>query len=708
MAADKGSPDTLRLQFKAMQELQHRRLQKQMEKKKELSCESRADDQEEFTEIPDGLSLLNDAEDQNLKNIFEKRVLEDEIQQLRDELRETVDESGRLHKLLKERDFEIKHLKKKIEEDRFAFTGTTGMAGDLVATKIVELSKKNRGLMAESESAKARVKQLTNRIQELELELQMVPARPPAKQATDVGAKASRNQKGDRAMLETTEVKALQDRLAAMNLKMSDLRNQIQSVKQELRMAQKVLANEVGEDVNIQQLLSSPGTWRGRAQQILVLQSKVRELEKQLGQRQSKSVGLACDERLANSDPRKLSAQEKNLLRIRSLERDKQESWEKLASERDTLQTELEALKKKFEGMRSRNKVLSSEAKTLRSQMMTLVEKGRHDDELIDTLVDQLKQLQEILGGLSVQEESRRTSQHHRDQKVNNEAQRSTSLVAQLRAMVAEREAKVRQLEVEIGQLSVQYLHSKGAGEGASPTHSRIPEDLAQMTKSPASAGDHVGQLGSSRSVTSLGHTLVESSLTRPSLPSPHGTSPRFLDSPEQKGWQTQVAEMKALWQAAEVERDRLNEFVSVLQKRVEESSSKLVEAERRLQEERQRAVLLEQHLEKMRLEPARTSASQKSTQSKPGPSASSTRHNSTGSGKKDLSSTQLSDMPMESQIEELTARLAIQMEENGILRAALGSALRGKEEDFRMYHQTLGQVKGVFLQALRQQKANK
>lgn len=55
-----------------------------------------------------------------------------------------------------------------------------------------------------------------------------------------------------------------------------------------------------------------------------------------------------------------------------------------------------------------------------------------------------------------------------------------------------------------------------------------------------------------------------------------------------------------------------------------------------------------------------------------------------------------------------LWSRLAIQMEENGILRDALGSALRGKEEDFRMYHQTLGQVKGVFLQALRKQKANK
>ncbi|XP_052580928.1 coiled-coil domain-containing protein 13 isoform X1 [Peromyscus californicus insignis] len=701
MAAEESSADTLRLQFKAMQELQHRRLQKQMEKKKEkeLSCKSEVD-QEGLVEIPDSLSLL-DTEEQNLKNIFEKRVLEDEIQQLRSELRETVDENGRLYKLLKERDFEIKHLKKKIEEDRFAFTGATGMAGDLVATKIVELSKKNRGLTAESESAKARIKQLTNRIQELERELQMAPARPPAKGTTDTEDKPLRTQTGDRALPETPEVKALQDRLAATNLKMSDLRNQIQSTKQELRVAQKVLANEVGDDVNIQQLLASPGTWRGRAQQILVLQSKVRELEKQLGQRQNSELPV-------NSDPRKLTAQEKNLLRIRSLEKDKQESWEKLASERDTLQTELEELRRKFEGMRSRNKVLSSEVKTLRSQMVTLVEKGRHDDELIDALMDQLKQLQDILGSLSVQEESRRTSQHHLDQKVNSEAQRSNSLVAQLRAMVAEREAKVRQLELEIGQLSVQYLHSKGGGEGASPTHARFPEDQTLITNSPASAGDHVGRLGSSRSVTSLGHTLVESALTRPSLPSPHGTSPRFLDSPEQKGWQAQAAEMKALWQAAEVERDRLNEFVTVLQKRVEESSGKLLEAEQRLQEERQRAVLLEQHLEKMRLEPSRTSVSQKTAKSKPGPPATGAKHNPTGSAKKDSSSTQLSDMPMESQIEELTARLAIQMEENGILRDALGSALRGKEEDFRMYHQTLGQVKGVFLQALRQQKASK
>jgi hypothetical protein len=74
MSVDEGSQETLRLQFKAMQELQHRRFQKQMEKKKEkeLSLKSNADDQKESLEISDGLSLLH-TEEQNLKNILEQR-----------------------------------------------------------------------------------------------------------------------------------------------------------------------------------------------------------------------------------------------------------------------------------------------------------------------------------------------------------------------------------------------------------------------------------------------------------------------------------------------------------------------------------------------------------------------------------------------------------------------------------------------------------
>ncbi|XP_055662644.1 coiled-coil domain-containing protein 13 [Falco peregrinus] len=709
MESDMKVNEHFKSQFKAYQEQQQRRLQNLMERKKKQN--SQKDDNGNAKEtfgIPNDLNLFETGQPVNEDD--SKRLLEVENEQLQDQLREVQDENCRLYKLMTEKDFEIKQLQKKIQEDRLALSGTSGLAGDVAATKIVELAKKNREIMAETESEKAKVKQLNNKVKELERELQAAVEKIRSL-GGDARIKQSTLKMTEGNLAESPEVKALQEKLTTANFKVIEYRNQLQSTKQELRMIQKLLANEVGEDVNIQNLLTNSGSWRGRAQQILVLQSKVRELENQLGQNKSRtSLSEIDEELLALSDPRKLSAQEKNLLKIRNLEKEKKETLEKLTGEHDALQKSHEEVKKKFDASKARNKILCCEVKTLKGQIITLLEKGKHDDELIDTLLIQQKQMQEILKHLSQQDEKNKESQQMLGQHLNSEVQQQNCLIEKLRQMVAEREAKVQELEEEIRQLTLQNKSAhQGDSSGADTPPSELSEDPGfSLLKPLASGSNQVGRIGSARTVSKMGHTLVESAATKPSLLRNNITPGRLTgtDSPDLKVLQTQITEHKALCQAAEVEKDRLLELVTVLQKRVEEGSNKVLKAEKRLQEERRRRVILEQQLEKLQMDPGRNTGAQKPPlRSKTGQPVSHSRLTVNASDRQELSVAQLSKLPLESQVEELRTRLVIQQDENEALKAALETTVRKKEEDFKLYQDTMDQVKDIFLQAIQQQK---
>ncbi|XP_058688797.1 coiled-coil domain-containing protein 13 isoform X2 [Poecile atricapillus] len=574
MEPDVKVNEDFKSQFKAYQEQQQRRLQDLMERKKEKQNRQKNTGSTKKTiKALSDLNLFNKGPPVN--EDASKSFLEAENEKLQDQLREVRDENCRLYKLVSEKDFEINQLQRRVQEERLALSGVSGIAGDVAATKIVELAKKNREITAEFESERARVKQLNHKVKELERELQAATEKIHSLGGDAAGIKESTLKILEGNLAESPEVKALQEKLTTANIKVTEYRNQLQNVKQELKLTQKILAKEVGEDVNIQSLLTNSGSWRGRAQQILLLQTRVRELEHKLSQNKITASLLEVNEGfLAFPHSRKLSVQEKNLLKIRSLEKEKRESLEKLAEQYNTLQKNHEELKKKLDASRARNQVLCGEVKILNGQIGTLLEKGKHDDELLDALLTQQKQMQELLKGLSQKEDKNKEPQQVVGQHLNPGIQRQNIMEDKLRELVVEREAKVKTLETEVEKLAFQD-ESEAANLPCSE-HSGAPE---------GSGSSKAGRTESARSGT---------------------------DSLDWEVLPGENTEQKALCQAAEVERSKLLELVTVLQKRLEESSNKVLEAEKKLREEKWQSDILEQQLEKLQVDLGSSRTAQK------------------------------------------------------------------------------------------------
>uniref|UniRef100_A0A8C3TXX4 Coiled-coil domain-containing protein 13 n=1 Tax=Catharus ustulatus TaxID=91951 RepID=A0A8C3TXX4_CATUS len=640
MEPDLKVNEDFKSQFKAYQEQQQRRLQNLMERKKEKqNSQKNSGSTKEAVRALSDLNLFKRGPP--LKEDASKSLVEAENEQLQNELREVRDENCRLYKLVSEKDFEIKQLQKRVQEERLALSGVSGLAGDVAATKIVELAKKNREMTAEFESERARVKQLNHKVKELERELQAATEKIHSLGGDASGIKESTLKMLEGNLAESPEVKALQEKLSTANVKVTEYRNQLQNVKQELKLTQKVLSREVGEDVNIQSLLTNSGSWRGRAQQILLLQTRVQELEHKLSHNKIRASLLEAEEGfLEFADPRKLSVQEKNLLKIRSLEKEKKESLEKLTEQHKTLQKSHEELKKKLDASKARNQVLCGEVKMLKEQIKTLLDKGKHDDELIDALLSQQKQMQEILKGLNW------------NQQMQHPGQVQDCRLGQLRKLAAEGERTIETLMSET-------IEKLTLGDKASAAH---PPQLEESDSSKA------GRTKFSRTVSTMGHELVESAATEPFLLRDSIPSGRF-DGTGSSSWEVlmkKLTEQMAVSQAAEVDRSEFLKMLTELQERMSESSNEISEAEK-FEEEQQRSDFLD---------PESSRAAQKAAlrKGKAQPSLPSCV------GDREELPAALPELPLESQVEELSIGYVLPFSMLGLLFPSSGRGGAGAQ----------------------------
>ncbi|EDV28271.1 uncharacterized protein TRIADDRAFT_20929, partial [Trichoplax adhaerens] len=145
---------------------------------------------------------------------------------------------------------------------------------DTAASRIVELSKKNRELSSQIGIEKTQSKELARKFAELNRELDQLK-----KVNLDFPNDFKNKNDGDNEVFDTQEeLEVTKEKLARTSTKLNEYRSQCQSQKQELKTMHKILISELGDNVNINNLLNRSSNWRGRQQQIISLQDKVCEI----------------------------------------------------------------------------------------------------------------------------------------------------------------------------------------------------------------------------------------------------------------------------------------------------------------------------------------------------------------------------------------------------------------------------------------------
>ncbi|XP_044746400.1 protein lava lamp-like isoform X2 [Coccinella septempunctata] len=298
-----------------------------------------------------------------LPSIPKDIIFPDELNRyLRGQIEYLMHENGMLRKNLQENESSlnenksiIDNLKNKLKEyentdNKHQYTTSTALA----SSKIVELSRKLREKNAEVESYKTKCSKLEKQI----FEIYENKTEEPQKEMSP----AQRTERED-------QLKKLQDKLSASSMRFRELQNMNIHLKNELKMANKYLQQEVGDTLDTISNNNNLG-WRGRAQIICDLQQKNQELKEKLKGYQKKS-GVEVN-----------SKAEKKL--------------DNLIKENEDLKNILEEQKKRIDVLRARCKVLEGEQSINKSKIASLIAQTERDQNLMQTLSNQVSNQQNV------------------------------------------------------------------------------------------------------------------------------------------------------------------------------------------------------------------------------------------------------------------------------------------------------------------------
>ncbi|KAK9308213.1 hypothetical protein QLX08_001689 [Tetragonisca angustula] len=344
---------------------------------------------------------------------------------LRNRIQDLITENGCLRRTLEEMEDKIKKKKGITETAQIL-----GKPNEIAAAKIIELSKRCREQIAEIEVLKSKCKNLEVHITNKETELEN-ERHESRRLKTDASSQEST--KNNQLKEDEDRVKQLVEKLQQTQIKLYETKNTCASLKQEINKLHKLLYSEIGENVNLSNLLNQSG-WRGRAEQIYLLQQKITELQSRLSEYEGTQKTSI------------VSAERKNLENLRNVEKERRRQIEDSAKQLRQTEVVIEGYKRKLEASKARIKVLEHELNVAKGNIASLNEKRSHDDHLIETLNNRLKITE-------IKHEERETDMKNRAEKIErectnlkNDLQAAQLQIDRLRRRLEEREIEIDKL----------------------------------------------------------------------------------------------------------------------------------------------------------------------------------------------------------------------------------------------------------------------
>ena len=210
--------------------------------------------------------------------------------------------------------------------------------------KIVQLAKKNRRLTVSMEKEKSKVTKLAKEIERLQKQLT---------NAKSKGKTAERMLPADKQQNSTSSSPALvaaENEIKKLRRRTDAIRISRDKAKEDVRRVISVLRKEVGDSVNVDSVLQgtfSGEGWRGRSQQIVMLRTKCKRLEKEIknlregeygnshrGGKGGRPLGISnSSTSIRSSSDGRIDVDERATSQIKEMERNKLEAAETVARE---------------------------------------------------------------------------------------------------------------------------------------------------------------------------------------------------------------------------------------------------------------------------------------------------------------------------------------------------------------------------------------